>query len=504
MSAVALLVYYGLFLALTPGVHGTGVKMGNGRVRPRLRRPQRLRRAFHAARAYGYAHKKIGEFSPPPTTAISKKPVVLPSTKGMATRPKWTPPLPPKRDRRGTSGIWEPIPASALSASGTLELRVDHEIRAHCDKGPTLEFRTYRRDLAENFRYLVQAILYAIGTNSSLVLRPPEWSGGKNVAKTPMFGCFSKKKDVAELQDVHNSQHPHASPHRSFLLTNTMQGCLEPIQACGHPALVPSALSYMRAHHLNTKNTVIDWNVWEDKNEIMGVYGDIMEMGVNEHLTIPSVSYYGPRWEILRTIGQHLWHLSPHMKHLMHREYVKMRFKKAPSTTPFVGVHLTPLRSSQKRFAEKKAGELGIGSKTVKGAHAPFGLYLMALERVWQEAHGNKDGSVILGGGKSGSFEKVLFLYATNIDDTAAFVKEAQAKGWKTLNFVDETSTTRAVPHLQTLYQVMAMEIFRNTPRFVGAGSTGLSWSVQAIRENAIASAVSLDDPWSQKLLSSS
>ena len=168
------------------------------------------------------------------------------------------------------------------------------------------------------------------------------------------------------------------------------------------------------------------------------------------------------------------------------------------------GASIRILEAFVARLAEKKAGELGIGSKTVKGAHAPFGLYLMALERVWQEAHGNKDGSVILGGGDSGSFEKVLFLYATNIDDTAAFAKEAQAKGWKTMSFVDETGKTRAVPHLQTLYQVMAIEIFRNTPRFIGAGSTGLSWSVQAIRENAIASAVSLDDPWSQKMLSSS
>ena len=503
----------GLMLFASVAVCGSA-----NRIRPQVRRPQRLRRIIHENHrtltkirdTYGYTHRKPGFFSP--SRGKGGRPVKLP--KATRHRAQWRPPLPPTTDR--TTKIWEEDNKRSETRHGkdqrdkegrakllhshSLEHRVFEALHARCTQGPTLTFRTYRRDIAENFRYLVGAVLYSLGTNSSLVLRPPNpldvHRTGKKSGKDSdlgerevLFGCFSLSKE-----DISPQHKPHFA-HRAFLLTKTMQGCFEPVLGtCPHPALVPSVLSSLENHHFNTKNTVIDWNVWEDKNDMLGVYGNIMELSVNEHLSLPSIQYSGPRWDITRTVAHHIWRLSPHMKRLLHHQLHKMKLNKEPGTSPSFGVHVTSLRSNQAHFAKKHAGD--DDSKNGDSQHsAPVGLYIVALERAWEKYHSGKE--KLLAPKK----EKVLFLYASHYEDTAAFEKEAKGKGWKILTMPGDSKKHRSVPHLKTISQICSIEIFKQIPYFIGAASNGLSWTTQAIRNFPLSNAISLDDPWGQRLL---
>ena len=35
---------------------------------------------------------------------------------------------------------------------------------------------------------------------------------------------------------------------------------------------------------------------------------------------------------------------------------------------------------------------------------------------------------------------------------------------------------------------------------FIGAASSGLSWTVQAVRKQSLSTGISVDDPWSQRI----
>ena len=225
------------------------------------------------------------------------------------------------------------------------------------------------QDLAENFRY-GRRIIYTLSSNSSLVLRPPildfpdATKRRSNSSSILEFGCFPP-------QVKHKG-----GAHRLFLLTNTMQGCLEPLLACPNPALIPSLYTSIKSHHFNTRNTVIDWNVWEDKSNVVGIYGEIMDMSVNDFLDIPSIGYKGSRWVLVRSITRKVWRLSPHMKRLLHHAKHKL------GSSAVVGVHVTPLRSSPSKLAGTGSPP-GIFSPTLKTKkESPFAIYLMAMERV--------------------------------------------------------------------------------------------------------------------------
>ena len=235
-------------------------------------------------------------------------------------RKKWMPPLPPIKER---SGLWAPTApgdkthyhSSAHKKShDVLDYHISKQLRAHCTNGPTITYRTYRRDITENFRYLVGAVIYTLSMNSSLVLRPPI------LDYTRIKKAFDKTNDTLEFGCFPPMVKKKGSAHRLFLLAATMQGCMEPIVACSNPAFMPSLYTSIKSHHLNTRNTVIDWNVWEHKSNVVGIYGEIMEMSVNDYLDIPSIRYNGPRWVLVRSITKRLWRLSPHMKRLAKRE----------------------------------------------------------------------------------------------------------------------------------------------------------------------------------------
>ena len=217
--------------------------------------------------------------------------------------------------------------------------------------------------------------------------------------------------------------------------------------------------------------------MWEDKNDMLGVYGNIMELSVNEQLSLPSIKYSGSRWDITRVVAHHIWRLSPQMKRIVYHQLKVMKFNKEPETSPLFGVHLTALRSNQAHFAKKHAGDED--SKNGDSVHsAPIAVYIMALERAWEKYYGGKAKDV------SGKKEKVLFLYASNYDDTEAFEKEANTKGWRVLTLPGDSKKHRLMSHLKTISQICSIEIFKTLPHFVGAASNGLSWDARSMLDS--------------------
>ena len=482
------------------------------KVKPQVRRSQRVRNQLHQNKRvqnqiyakYGYHRRGQKKWSPPlpppkERNALWGKPGKrsqhpindLKTLKAPVKRKTWIPPLPPKKER---SGIWaaerhtgkapRPVGRRRKALHSDLERRIGKQLRLHCKRGPTITYRTYRRDLAENFRYLVGAIIYTLSSNSSLVLRPPilDFPDTKRQANSSSileFGCFPpqvKQKGGA---------------HRLFLLTNTMQGCLEPLLACPNPALIPSLYTSIKSHHFNTRNTVIDWNVWEDKSNVVGIYGEIMDMSVNDFLDIPSIRYKGARWVLVRSITRKVWRLSPHMKRLLHHANHRL------GSSAVVGVHVTPLRSSPSKLAGIGSPP-GVFSPTLKTKkESPFAIYLMAMERVWKEY---QERQKKVGGAKK---TKIAFVYASNAEEEKGFKKQAKENGgWDIITIRDamSPSTSRDKLHAKTIFEVLSANIMSELPYFVGAASSGLSWTIQALRKQPLKTGISLDDPWSQRI----
>lgn len=411
----------------------------------------------------------------------------------------WKPPLPPVKER---SGVWASIAPEDKTHYHIMQEhhhishrrkkmhdRLDHQIarqlKAHCKTGPTITYRTYHRDISENFRYLIGAIIYTLNMNSSLVLRPPilDYPGVQMKNKTNEileFGCFPP-------QVKHKG-----GAHRLFLLAATMQGCMEPILACSNPAWIPSLYTSIKSHHFNTRNTVIDWNVWEEKSSPFGIYSEIMEMSVNDYLDIPSIHYKGSRWVLVRNIAKRIWRLSPHMKGLARQE--KESLKRTNDIR--IGVHLTPLRSSPSKLAGSGSPpgffSSGSATKSNNNKESPFAIYLMAMERVYKKIQdlNKKDKNVV----------KHAFIYATNKDEIKTFKKQAKEKGWEIVTVSDRCRNDDDILYIKTTCEVIAIDIMSEMDYFIGAASSGLSWTVQAVRKQSLSTGISLDDPWSQRI----
>ena len=121
----------------------------------------------------------------------------------------------------------------------------------------------------------------------------------------------------------------------------------------------------------------------------------------------------------------------------------------------------------------------------------------MAMERVWKEY---QERQKKVGGEKK---TKIAFVYASNAEEALGFKKQAKENGgWEIITIRDAMSqhVSRDKLHIETIFEVLSANIMSELPYFVGAASSGLSWTVQALREQPLKTGVSLDDPWSQRI----
>ena len=98
---------------------------------------------------------------------------------------------------------------------------------------------------------------------------------------------------------------------------------------------------------------------------------------------------------------------------------------------------------------------------------------------------------------------KLAFVYASNAEEELGFKKQAKENGgWDVITIRDamSPSTSQDKLHIKTIFEVLSANIMSELPYFVGAASSGLSWTVQALRKQPLKTGISLDDPWSQRI----
>ena len=99
--------------------------------------------------------------------------------------------------------------------------------------------------------------------------------------------------------------------------------------------------------------------------------------------------------------------------------------------------------------------------------------------------------------------DKASVCLRDNAEEALGFKKQAKENGgWDVITIRDTMSqhVSRDKLHIKTIFEVLSANIMSELPYFVGAASSGHSWTVQALREQPLKTGVSLDDPWSQRI----
>ena len=116
----------------------------------------------------------------------------------------------------------------------------------------------------------------------------------------------------------------------------------------------------------------------------------------------------------------------------------------------------------------------------------------MAMERVYKKIQDSNK--------KDKNVEKHAFIYATNKDEIKTFKKQAKEKGWEIVTVSDRCRNDDDILYIKTTCEVIAIDIMSEMDYFIGAASSGLSWTVQAVRKQSLSTGISVDDPWSQRI----
>ena len=123
------------------------------------------------------------------------------------------------------------------------------------------------------------------------------------------------------------------------------------------------------------------------------------------------------------------------------------------------------------------------------------------MERIWkkqQEQLGVNDKNNSVDGNNK---KKYAFVYASNMEEIENFKKQAKEKGnWEIFTLTETMSKRVDKLHMKTIFEIIAVDMLSEFPYFIGAASSGMSWTVQAVRRQPLSTGISLDDPWSQRI----